>query len=35
MRTVGHAFSILCIHQMVHYGQLTVVRRAVGLAPLI
>ncbi|MCK6477627.1 MAG: DinB family protein [Phycisphaerales bacterium] len=33
MRTCGHAFMLIALHQMVHYGQLTDVRRVAGLPP--
>lgn len=35
MKSIGHAFGILAIHQMCHYGQLADIRRAAGLKPLV
>ena len=35
LRTVGRAFQLIALHQMVHYGQLADVRRVVGLRPLM
>jgi uncharacterized damage-inducible protein DinB len=35
MATVAQLFSILALHNMVHYGQLADIRRQVGLKPLI
>lgn len=35
MPTIGRAFLLLTLHQMVHYGQLADARRAAGIAPLI
>jgi hypothetical protein len=35
MRTVGHTFMIIALHQMVHYGQLADARRVAGLPPLM
>jgi hypothetical protein len=35
MQTVGQTFLLNCLHSMVHYGQITDVRRVVGLKPLI
>lgn len=35
MQTRGHAFLLLALHQMVHYGQVADVRRVAGLKPLI
>ena len=35
MKTFGHTFLLLTIHQMVHYGQIADARRAAGRKPLI
>ena len=35
MKTVGNAFLLLTIHQMVHYGQIADARRVAGRRPLI
>lgn len=35
MRTVGHTFLLISLHQMVHYGQIAVARHAAGLKPLM
>lgn len=35
MKSIGHTFGILAIHQMCHYGQLADIRRAAGLKPLV
>lgn len=34
MQTIGRAFLLMPLHQMVHYGQITVARRAAGRPPL-
>ena len=33
MGTFGHAFMIIALHQMVHYGQIADARRVAGLRP--
>lgn len=35
MATIGQTFLLIALHQMVHYGQAAVVRRSLGLKPLI
>lgn len=35
MKTNGRALLAITLHNMVHYGQITVVRRAAGLKPLM
>lgn len=35
MPTRGHAFQLIALHQMVHYGQIADARRVAGLKPLI
>ena len=35
MISVGHTYLLLCLHQMVHYGQVADARRAAGLKPLV
>lgn len=35
MKTVGQTFLLICLHEMVHYGQVTDARRVAGRAPLI
>lgn len=35
MKTNGHALLMITLHNMVHYGQITVVRRSAGLKPLM
>lgn len=34
MATIGQAFLLIALHQMVHYGQIADARRAAGRAPL-
>ena len=35
MKTNGQALLVVTLHNMVHYGQITVARRAAGLKPLM
>jgi hypothetical protein len=35
MKTVGTSFLLVTLHQMVHYGQIAVARRAAGRKPLM
>jgi hypothetical protein len=35
MKTVGQTFLLVTLHQMVHYGQIAVARRAAGREPLM
>lgn len=35
MRTVGQAFLLVTLHNMVHYGQIADARRVAGLKPLL
>lgn len=35
METIGRTFTLLTLHQMVHYGQIADARRAAGLRPPI
>lgn len=35
MKTTAHAFLLIALHQMVHYGQVADARRAAGLKPLL
>jgi hypothetical protein len=35
MKTNGHALLVVTLHNMVHYGQIAVARRAAGLKPLM
>jgi hypothetical protein len=35
MRTFGHTFLLIALHQMVHYGQIADARRVAGRKPLI
>jgi hypothetical protein len=35
MKTVAHAYLLITLHQMVHYGQVADARRAAGLRPLL
>ena len=35
MKTVGHTFMLIALHQMVHYGQIADARRVAGRKPLV
>ena len=35
MKTFGHTFLLITLHQMVHYGQIADARRVAGRAPLM
>ena len=35
MKTFGHTFLLIALHQMVHYGQIADARRVAGHAPLM
>jgi hypothetical protein len=35
MKTFGQTLLLLALHNMVHYGQITDVRRVAGLKPLL
>ena len=35
MKTFGQTLLLICLHNMVHYGQIAVARRAAGKKPLI
>jgi hypothetical protein len=35
MKTAGHTFLLIALHQMVHYGQIADARRVAGKAPLM
>jgi uncharacterized damage-inducible protein DinB len=35
MATVGRTLTLISLHQMVHYGQITDARRAAGIAPMM
>jgi hypothetical protein len=35
MKTAGHTFLLITLHNMVHYGQVAVARHAAGLKPLM
>jgi hypothetical protein len=35
MKTVGHTFLLIALHNMVHYGQIADARRVAGLKPLM
>ena len=35
MQTLGHAFLLVSLHQMMHHGQIADARRAAGRAPLM